>query len=155
MVLPVMPTGYAMRGGKIYVRGNAGYRAGIHMKAYREKQPVLIIGGEAGSFLGEYQAGGIIIVLGLGSGGRAPVGRFVGTGMHGGRMLLRCDTLPPDLPAQVAARRAGKDDLAAVEPYLAEYCGVFGLAQEDILRENFFLLEPNTQNPYRQLYCYS
>ena len=57
-------TGYAMRGGKIYVRGNAGYRAGIHMKAYREKQPVLIIGGEAGSFLGEYQAGGIIIVLG-------------------------------------------------------------------------------------------
>ena len=44
---------------------------------------------------------------------------------------------------------------AAVEPYLAEYCGVFGLAQEDILRENFFLLEPNTQNPYRQLYCYS
>ena len=144
-----------MRGGKIYVRGNAGYRAGIHMKAYREKQPVLIIGGEAGSFLGEYQAGGIIIVLGLGSGGRAPVGRFVGTGMHGGRMLLRCDTLPPDLPAQVAARRAGKDDLAAVEPYLAEYCGVFGLAQEDILRDNFFLLEPNTQNPYRQLYCYS
>ena len=130
-------TGYAMRGGKIYVRGNAGYRAGIHMKAYREKQPVLIIGGEAGSFLGEYQAGGIIIVLGLGSGGRAPVGRFVGTGMHGGRMLLRCDTLPPDLPAQVAARRAGKDDLAAVEPYLAEYCGVFGLAQEDILREKF------------------
>ena len=70
-------------------------------------------------------------------------------------MLLRCDTLPPDLPAQVAARKAGKDDLAAVEPYLAEYCGVFGLAQEDILRENFFLLEPNTQNPYRQLYCYS
>ena len=111
---------------------------------------MLIIGGEAGSFLGEYQAGGIIIVLGLGSGGRAPVGRFVGTGMHGGRMLLRCDALPPDLPAQVAARRAGKDDLAAVEPSLAEYCGVFGLAQEDILRENFFLLEPNTQNPYRQ-----
>ena len=91
-------TGYAMRGGKIYVRGNAGYRAGIHMKAYREKQPVLIIGGEAGSFLGEYQAGGIIIVLGLGSGGRAPVGRFVGTGMHGGRMLLRCDTLPRTFP---------------------------------------------------------
>lgn len=147
--------GYAMRGGELYVEGNAGYRAGIHMKAYGDKLPVMVIGGKAGSFLGEYQAGGIIIVLGLGSGGRAPVGRFVGTGMHGGRMLLRCDTLPPDLPAQVAARRAGKDDLAAVEPYLAEYCGVFGLAQEDILRENFFLLEPNTQNPYRQLYCYS
>lgn len=53
-------TGYAMRGGKIYVRGNAGYRAGIHMKAYREKQPVLIIGGEAGSFLGEYQPAALL-----------------------------------------------------------------------------------------------
>ena len=60
--------GYAMRGGKIYVKGNAGYRAGIHMKAYKEKVPVIIIGGCAGSFLGEYQAGGIIIVLGLHAG---------------------------------------------------------------------------------------
>ena len=50
--------GYAMRGGKIYVKGNAGYRAGIHMKAYKDKIPVMVIGGTAGSFLGEYQAGG-------------------------------------------------------------------------------------------------
>lgn len=42
--------GYAMRGGKIYVQGNAGYRAGIHMKAYKEKIPVMIIGGCAGAF---------------------------------------------------------------------------------------------------------
>lgn len=47
--------GYAMRGGKIFVRGNAGYRAGIHMKEYKGKIPVMIIGGTAGSFLGEYQ----------------------------------------------------------------------------------------------------
>ena len=51
--------GYAMRGGEIYVQGNAGYRAGIHMKAYQDQQPVIVIGGRAGSFLGEYQAGGI------------------------------------------------------------------------------------------------
>ena len=43
--------GYAMRGGEIYVRGSAGYRAGVHMKAYGTKQPVLVIGGQAGSFL--------------------------------------------------------------------------------------------------------
>ena len=46
--------GYAMRGGCIYVKGNAGYRAGIHMKAYKEKVPVMVIGGCTGSFLGEY-----------------------------------------------------------------------------------------------------
>ena len=57
--------GYAMRGGKIYVSGNAGYRAGIHMKQYEDKIPAMIIGGRAGSFLGEYQAGGIIIVLSM------------------------------------------------------------------------------------------
>lgn len=48
-------TGYSMRGGKILVRGNAGYRVGIHMKAYREQKPLIMIGGEAGSFLGEYR----------------------------------------------------------------------------------------------------
>jgi len=52
--------GYAMRGGKIYVRDNAGYRVGIHMKEYKEKKPVIVIGGKAGSFLGEYLAGGIM-----------------------------------------------------------------------------------------------
>lgn len=42
--------GYAMRGGEIYVEGSAGYRAGIHMKAYQDKKPVIVIGGKAGSF---------------------------------------------------------------------------------------------------------
>ena len=28
--------GYAMRGGEIYVKGNTGYRSGIHMKAYMD-----------------------------------------------------------------------------------------------------------------------
>lgn len=56
--------GYAMRGGSIYIEKDVGYRAGIHMKAYGDKVPALVIGGTAGSFLGEYQAGGIILVLG-------------------------------------------------------------------------------------------
>ena len=43
--------GYAMRGGSIYVQGDAGYRAGIHMKAYRDKVPVMVIGGRAGRLL--------------------------------------------------------------------------------------------------------
>ena len=68
--------GYAMRGGCIYVKGNAGYRAGIHMKAYKEKVPVMVIGGCTGSFLGEYQAGGVIVVLGLEAAGRRIVGNF-------------------------------------------------------------------------------
>lgn len=100
--------GYAMRGGKIYVKGNAGYRAGIHMKEYKEKKPLMIIGGYAGSFLGEYQAGGVIIVLGLSRNKKRIVGNFPCTGMHGGKIFLRDDCHDIKFPEQVTARRPGK-----------------------------------------------
>jgi len=35
------------------------------MKAYEHRLPTLVVGGKAGSFLGEYQAGGLIVVLNL------------------------------------------------------------------------------------------
>lgn len=144
--------GYAMRGGKIYIKGKAGYRAGIHMKAYHEKQPLLIIGENAGSFLGEYLAGGTIIVLGLKQKGKAPVGYFCGTGMHGGRIYLRCDEAPFDLPPQVSCRDAGEEEKADIAEKISEYCRLFGLCAEKLLEEHFFTLEPNSANPYKQLY---
>ena len=86
--------GYAMRGGKIFIKGKAGYRVGIHIKEYKDKKPVIIIGENAGSFLGEYQAGGLIVVLNLK--GEEAVGDFCGTGMHGGKIFLRTDNPPKD-----------------------------------------------------------
>lgn len=148
-------TGYAMRGGKIYVKGNTGYRAGIHMKAYQNQVPVLIVGGSAGSFLGEYQAGGIIIVLGMNSGQKTPVGYFCGTGMHGGKIFLRCKELPPSMPPQVVVTQANRQDLDGIEPYLAEYCEIFGWNLELVCGEPFYMLTPNTKNPYKQLYTHS
>lgn len=110
-------TGYAMRGGMILVEGNVGYRAGIHMKAYKDQVPVLVVGGEAGSFLGEYQAGGYVVVLGLNTTGRAPVGRFCAAGMHGGKIFLRTEAeLPFDLPSQVSAHRADAKELEEIRP---------------------------------------
>lgn len=93
--------GYAMRGGEIYVQGSAGYRAGIHMKQYGSKIPLLVIGGRAGSFLGEYQAGGVILVLGLHKDGNPIVSNFPCTGMHGGKLILRGDAEGILFPAQV------------------------------------------------------
>lgn len=144
--------GYAMRGGRIYVEGDTGYRAGIHMKAYQEKKPVLIVGGAAGSFLGEYQAGGLIAVLGLDRGDRPIVGNFCGTGMHGGKMFLRTDVLPPDLPKQVKAARAAREDLEEIVPYLEEFCKEFHKSLDEILAGPFTVLTPDTKNPYKQLY---
>lgn len=148
--------GYAMRGGSIYVRGDAGYRAGIHMKAYGDTVPALVIGGRAGSFLGEYQAGGIILVLGLGCApGAAPVGCFCGTGMHGGRIYLRTETLPADLPEQVAVRRATQEDMRLIDPYLNRFCEKFHMDKTTDLGGNYYVLSPNEKSPYRMLYVYN
>lgn len=51
-------TGYSMRGGRVFVKGDVGYRVGIHMKAWGDRMPVIVIGGKASDFLGEYMAGG-------------------------------------------------------------------------------------------------
>ncbi|MGE4584307.1 MAG: glutamate synthase [Sphaerochaeta sp.] len=147
-------TGYAMRGGCIYIRDSSGYRAGIHMKAFKEKQPLLIIGDRAGSFLGEYQAGGTIIVLGRNQGGKAPVGYFCGTGMHGGIMYLRCDTLPQSLPPQVAFRDATEEDKEHLGVLLEEYCTVFSFDKNELLASHFFVLQANSATPYRMLYTH-
>ena len=146
--------GYSMRGGAIYVRDNAGYRAGIHMKASLDKIPVLVIGGSCGSFLGEYQAGGYIVVLGLNCDG-IPVGDFCGTGMHGGRIFLRTEKLPDDLPKQVVTQKATEADLADIMPYIDSYCEKFGADKAKVMSKPFFILTPNSKNPYKQLYCYN
>jgi len=143
--------GYAMRGGGIFVRDNAGYRTGIHMKGYKEKEPVIVIGGEVGSFLGEYLAGGLIVVLGLGS-DSVPVGNFTGTGMHGGKIFIRTDRELAALPAQVVAETAGADDLAEIAPRISEFAGYFGLDAARLMKDRFHVLKPNEKNPYHQLY---
>ncbi len=144
--------GYAMRGGKLYVRGDAGYRTGIHMKAYKEHLPVIIIGGHAGSFLGEYQAGGILIVLGLHTDGKPTVSNYPCTGMHGGKLFLRSDCRDILFPRQVTARSATTEDLSEIGDYLAEYCRIFGLDCASIMASPFTVVTPDSANPYRQMY---
>ena len=144
--------GYAMRGGKIFVKGNAGYRAGIHMKAYQGKEPVMVIGGTAGNFLGEYQAGGLIVVLGLGAENKSIVGSFLCTGMHGGKMLLRSDCKDVVFPEQVTARSASAEELEELKAVLTEYCELFGLDLKAVLNAPFTMVTPDSKNPYHQMY---
>lgn len=143
--------GYAMRGGEIYVKGNAGYRVGIHMKAYKDKLPVMIIGGVAGSFLGEYQAGGLIVVLNLDN-KEEIVGNFCGTGMHGGKIFLRTSNLPVNLPPQVHVKKAEEEDLKEIAPYVKNFCKLFDKDVKSVMDSDFVVLTPNSKNPYRQLY---
>ncbi|MDR0935188.1 MAG: glutamate synthase [Oscillospiraceae bacterium] len=145
-------TGYGMRGGKIFVRDGVGYRAGIHMKQYENLFPKLVIGGKTGNFLGEYMAGGVLVVLGLGIEG-VPVGRFCATGIHGGKIFIRGTALPPELPVQVAHRVATAEDKAELAPLIREYCELFKNADaEKLIADDYLLLYPDSKNPYKQLY---
>ena len=143
-------TGYAMRGGKIFIEGDVGYRCGIHMKAFRIQKPAIVIGGRAGSFLGEYQAGGTIIVLGDRLNGKPVVGNFCGTGMHGGEIWLRTDELSAVLPEQVKSERVTLSDEAA--SLIREWCARFGKEEKPYLSAVYYRLTPNADNPYRQMY---
>jgi glutamate synthase domain-containing protein 3 len=147
--------GYAMRGGKIYIQGNAGYRVGIHMKAFNELFPVIIIGGRAGNFLGEYMAGGLIIVLGLGAEeDHSPVGTYVGTGMHAGKIYIRGRVRNYQLGKEIRIFDIDEEDREEMDSFLAEYCRDFSFPWEEIRKGPFVKLIPFTHRPYGKLYAY-
>jgi len=151
--------GHSMRGGRVFVRHDVGYRVGIHMKAYRNSFPVIVVGGTARDFLGEYMAGGLIVILGLSAdtATAAPgplVGDFVGTGMHGGTILLRGTVDPRTLGKEVKTAAASGDDLKLVHPHLEAFCRYFALDVGEILEHPFTKLFPHTHRPYGKIYAY-
>jgi glutamate synthase domain-containing protein 3 len=146
--------GYAARGGRLYIRGKTGYRSGIHMKAYKDLKPVLFIGETAGSFLGEYLAGGIIAVLRL-SNQSVACGNFPGTGMHGGKIFIRgnASNLPASLPKQVKTNEPTEAEMFEFLAYLKEYCTLFKLDYNKLSLDEYIVLKPDSANPYEQMYC--
>ncbi len=148
-------TGHSMRGGKIYVKGSAGYRVGIHMKAYKENFPVVIIGGFVRDFLGEYMAGGLLIILGLEKDEKGNVaGNYIGTGMHGGELYIRGEIKEYQLGKEVKIFELTEEDKNKIKPYIAEYCNEFGYSIDEIFKEKFIKLIPYTHRPYGRLYAY-
>lgn len=136
--------GYAMKGGKIFIRDNAGLRAGKGMKSYKDKNPVIVIGGRAGKNLGENQAGGTIIVLGLGYENRLPVGTGCAKGIIGGRIYIRTERLPKNIPGYVNVRKATKKDVDGIKLHIEEYCSKFEKNIKEILDSTFYILEANS-----------
>lgn len=146
-------TGYAMRGGEIFIRDYVGYRVGIHMKEYMDKKPAIIIGGTAGDFLGEYMAGGIVVVLGLGLREEDDiVGDYCGTGMHGGVMYIRGQIPEYNLGKEVKIVEMNDEDHALVRGYAERYVAYFGGNVNKILSKPFNKLIPFNKRPYGNLY---
>ncbi len=148
-------TAMSMRGGKIFIRDNVGYRTAIHMKEYREKVPVLVVGGTAQDFLGEYMAGGIVLLLGLNlQQGEPHRANYIGTGMHGGVIYLRGCLAEHQLGKEVGVLPPDDRDKANIDRYVREYCNHFGGNPDQILNERFQKLVPVSLRPYGQIYAY-
>ncbi len=143
--------GYAMRGGKIFVKDNVGYRAGVHIKEYGDKKPVIVIGGSAGCFLGEYMAGGLILVLNK-ENVKDPIDDYTGVGMYGGKILVRAHLLDTLLPKQIKCKKVEGQELAEFTPYIKEYAEEFGAEFAALTKGDFYLLTPDSSNPYKRLY---
>lgn len=147
--------GFGMRGGKIFIRDDVGYRVGIHMKEYQKKKPILVIGGFTQDFLGEYMAGGILIVLGLSTKmthNRAP--GFIGTGMHGGVIYYRGKIEPFQLGKEVGVLDPDVRDKRMIERHVQAYAKYFKADADYILSEPFLKLVPTSSRPYGKLYAY-
>ena len=144
---------YGMRGGRVYIRGDAGYRAGVHMKAYGDRKSILVIGGRTGSFLGEYLAGGIIIVLNLGE-EKDITGYFCGNGMYAGTIYLKTQRPPVNLSDKLITRKAGKEEMESViRPLVTDFASVFSLSTAHCLEGAFMAIEADKSKSYSQLYA--
>lgn len=147
--------GLSMRGGKIWVQGNVGYRVGIHMKSYENEYPVIVVGGETGDFLGEYMAGGLIVVLGLSTPrGKSPVGNFIASGMHGGAMFIRGEIASSQVGPGIGIGLPEDKEFQEILGYLQEFALDLGLTLPPLSRHEFVKIFPRTTRPYGKLYAY-
>jgi glutamate synthase domain-containing protein 3 len=147
--------GLSARGGKIFVREDVGYRAGIHMKEYQDKRPMVVVGGTAQDFLGEYMAGGILILLGLNlKEGASHKANFIGTGMHGGAIYIRGAVEEFQLGKEVGVAELDENDHSVLKKLIGEFASHFNYNAEEILKHKFIKLFPLYLRPYGRLYAY-
>jgi len=147
--------GFSARGGEIFVKGNVGYRVGIHMKEYEDQKPTLIIGGVAQDFLGEYMAGGTLIVLGLDLGeNEHHKSSFIGTGMHSGVIYMRGSVEDHQLGKEVSQLETDGNDLDIISNYVVKFAEYFDYDANEILGKEFTKLLPLSHRPYGKLYAY-
>lgn len=154
--------GLSARGGKIYVKKDVGYRVGIHIKEYENQFPVIIFGGIAKDFLGEYMAGGLVIALGLkflpdGTivENEQPIcGKDLGTGIHRGKIVLRTmEDLSSRLGKGAKIFEIEENEMSEIEPYLKDYCEIFNIPYEIITKKPLKVIKPISKRPFGGNYC--
>ena len=108
------------------------------MKEFEQMKPVLVIGRNAGSFLGEYMAGGTIVLLGLGmKRGEKLFGTHCASGMHGGKIFVRGSFPKENISPNIKVTALTDADRQELEGYLKKYCKYFGVSMDEIMKKPF------------------
>jgi glutamate synthase domain-containing protein 3 len=144
---------HSMRGGMIFVRDNIGYRGGIHMKQYQDKRPILVVGGSTRAFLGEYMAGGLILVLGKES-DRPEIDRGIGSGIHGGRIVIRGGLDASVLGVGAKLSELPETEISEIAPLIREYSEHFGTDAEHFLGDQYVTVTPASSRPFASKYTW-
>jgi len=144
---------HSMRGGKVLVRDDIGYRGGIHMKEYQEKSPVLMVGGNARAYLGEYMAGGLIIVFGIG-GGAAVTERGIGSGIHGGEIYIRGPVEDRLLGVGAKKKPFGAAERKRIAPFVQEFASHFDMDGKALLDGDYTRIGPASARPFASKYTW-
>lgn len=142
--------GYSMRGGSIYIRDNAGYRAGVHIKEY-DKKPIIVVGGIVGSFACEYMAGGLVIILNKDN-VKKPFGNVLGASMYAGEILIAVDNIENDVLNNFSYEIVSIINAEEYNKYVRKYSELFNLDYESLVKRRYYLLKPGSDNPYKNLY---
>ena len=143
--------GYSMRGGELYIRDDVGYRCGIHMKQYGNQVPMVVVGGTGQDYLGEYMAGGILVLMGLTLGKDiVHKARFVGTGMHGGVIYLRGKL--QHVCRNVQLEPLESEDFGRLSDAIDAFAKHLGAPNTEVEAEDFMKLVPLSKRPYSEHY---
>jgi glutamate synthase domain-containing protein 3 len=145
---------HSMRGGRVYVRDDIGYRGGIHMKQYKEKRPILIVGGHARAFLGEYMAGGLIIVFGMNKTGPAVAERGIGSGIHGGEIFVRGKVDEKYLGVGAKALTMDESDRQRIAPIIRDFGEKLGIDPAPLIASDYTRIVPASARPFAGKYCW-
>ncbi len=147
---------YGMRGGSLFVRDDVGYRVGIHMKAFREKVPLLVIGGTSGDFLGEYMAGGTLVLLNRTNRKELVCGdsdKTLATGIHGGEIFILGYEVP-DYLLGIGARmdEPTEEQNERLHDYIEQFADRFQLGPELLFNRSILRISPLGSRPFAKFY---
>jgi glutamate synthase domain-containing protein 3 len=123
------------------------------MKEYQEKRPILIVGGSARAFLGEYMAGGLIIVLGRND-GEPVTERGIGSGIHGGEIYIRGRVQERFLGTGAKVRPYGAEQKNLIKPFVHDFSEAMGEDPAPFLDAEYTRIGPMSSRPFAGKYTW-